>query len=409
MNFQNPCLADVLSTCVYKYLTIKDVLEARQTCKLWCNASCYNDVWLKSLQNTIPDLSKEEVQRAAKDAIMVYQARQRVSQFRPFSSFFWKPELAKTVSLAHGELMRDHLFTCTDQGLITQAELKTGKCIRSIQAGRPGMAVREYKIHENKLFVCTASPVCMMWDLITGITRFFEGHLRNITSLTVNDKGLFTVSEDCTAKKWDIASGACVRTYEGHTHAILACKVIGQDLYTSSSDKSIRRWNIESGEFIRSFPTAWMSKMKVFEGHLFTAAGDRCVKKWNIESGACVTTFQGHAWMIRKIEVTKRHLFTGSIDLTAKMWDVNSGALLRTFKGHGGCITFMKATGDRLFTGSADGTVRLWDVNTGAQVHREVMKGAVSSLIYGEGRLVIAGSKEVRIYDFNPPGFDEKE
>ena len=68
---------------------------------------------------------------------------------------------------------------------------------------------------------------------------------------------LFTVSDDTTARMWDINTGKVLKAYVGHTQPITSVLVEtvhgSQFVFTGSLDKTVMMWNAQSGKWLGTF------------------------------------------------------------------------------------------------------------------------------------------------------------
>ena len=152
---------------------------------------------------------------------------------------------------------------------------------------------------------------------------------------------LATASWDKTARLWDMATGECVRTFTGHKSYInaVAFSPDGTLLATGGGEPSIgggerltnddtaRLWNVATGKRVRTLTghTCEISGMAFSpDGTLLATTGswDRTVRLWNVATGKCVQTHIGHTSEISGVAFSPDGalLATGSRDNTARLW-----------------------------------------------------------------------------------------
>ncbi len=185
-----------------------------------------------------------------------------------------------------------------------------------------------------------------MWDVRTlqQVGPPLRGHVGDITAAALFEEGgvalTVTVSEDRTARIWDLAAE---QPAEGHARPVLAtayCSYRNRDLaVTGSEDGTARVWDMATGE----------ECAPPLEGHrgqvLAVAVGEVC--------GSLVVA-------------------TGGSDTTVRLWaPLREGAPRNPLHGHTNavsCAAFGEFRGRPvLLTGSDDGTVRLWDATDGTE------------------------------------------
>lgn len=186
-----------------------------------------------------------------------------------------------------------------------------------------------------------------MWDVGTlqQLGPPLRGHVDGITAAALLDEGdlalAVTVSEDRTARIWDLAAE---QPAESHARPVVATAYHSyreRDLtVTGSEDGTARIWDMSTGEELGS-PMA------------------------------------GHRGQVLAVAVGEVHgslvVATGGSDTTVRLWEpLRSNAVRNLLVGHTNavrCAVFGKLDGQSvLLTGSDDGTVRLWDPYDGAEL-----------------------------------------
>jgi hypothetical protein len=217
-----------------------------------------------------------------------------------------------------------------------------------------------------------------------------DGHASSVRCLCVYNALLFTGSNDCTARCWDVATQQCLQEYRGHKQpisCIQACKK--SYLFTGSFDHTVILWDIDTASQIRSFVghsgTIWA--MNVWGGGklLFTGSGDGSARAWEVGTGEAIIFFEEHKDEVLCLNVWEGMLYTGSADNTAIAWEVTTGHSLVVMRGHTGSVWALASSVDPavagmcadgkpvghgcetgcLLTGSHDKSVRVWDADTG--------------------------------------------
>lgn len=186
-----------------------------------------------------------------------------------------------------------------------------------------------------------------IWDTKTGKeVLYFHAHDGDITATTLSPDGkhLLDVSQDGTAKVWDVEKSLLdgsppkeLFTLSGHGLAI------NFGLYSPDGTR------IATGTSL-----------------------DGVIKIWDAATGKELNTLTGHTSSIFDIEFSAdgKRLASASRDATAKIWDVETGKELMTFVGHHGWLNNIAIShnGQWLATQSLDGTAKLWDIQTGKEL-----------------------------------------
>lgn len=259
---------------------------------------------------------------------------------------------------------------------------------------------------------------------------------------------VLTASEDQTARLWEAATGAELRTFTGHTQEVKAVALSpdGRRALTGSRDESARLWDVETGEEVRRFAAgrggvnavafspdghsivagSWDFKARVFEtatgalstslaGHvggvlavawsadgnvIATGSFDHTARLWDARTGTGLRTLSGHRDAVTAVAISHdgRLVLTGSMDDTAKLWDARTGLEVKTFTGHANDVTSVALSrdGSTAVTASFDKTAIVWALPTGAELRRLVghTHWLSSVAISNDGRLIATGSHD---------------
>jgi hypothetical protein len=206
---------------------------------------------------------------------------------------------------------------------------------------------------------------------LAGEVRQFIGHTDSIENVafTPDGKRLVTVSQDATARVWDVATGRETAKFTGHTEPVrgLALLPDNRRAVTAGWGGAVRLWDLDTGK-----------ELQRFVGHV----GD----VWSV---AC--------------DAAGKLLITAGKDRTIRVWDVETGTQQKLLSGHASLVTaalFLR-DGRRAVSAGDDGTLRLWDLRTGV-----VVKGIrVPKMVYRlslcqNGRRVLFGcDKELFRWD----------
>ena len=86
------------------------------------------------------------------------------------------------------------------------------------------------------------------WDLQSyECVAEYSGHLRGVVCLLVEPGGAFILSgsADGQIRRWQTSTGACVRVFDGHHNSIVSMVLLSRSTFlSSSSDGTIRRWKL---------------------------------------------------------------------------------------------------------------------------------------------------------------------
>ena len=111
--------------------------------------------------------------------------------------------------------------------------------------------------------------------------------------------GWGAVSQDGTARVWDMEIGDCVLVMEGHDGPVTNAALAGTVLLTSSQDGTIRVWDMEQGQCLRSLTghTAAVNAVAVTRDgrRAVSVSSDETACIWDLKSGRAVHTLLGRS------------------------------------------------------------------------------------------------------------------
>eukprot|EP00058_Branchiostoma_floridae_P026803 XP_002612294.1 hypothetical protein BRAFLDRAFT_122527 [Branchiostoma floridae] len=174
----------------------------------------------------------------------------------------------------------------------------------------------------------------------------------NRCKLCCQDQKIFTVSNDKTAKIWNIDTGAVLKTYNCH------------DMYITSGDVSPDN----TRGHINVISSCCMDRN---ERWLCTASWDKTLQVWDISTGMFrsqgpVTLSKGHEGSVSCCNFTRDGtlLVSGSYDQTVTLWDMETCMHKLSLKGHSDWVTDCSFSEDQkwVISCSKDKTMRLWNI-----------------------------------------------
>ena len=118
-----------------------------------------------------------------------------------------------------------------------------------------------------------------------------------------------------------------IEIYQGHSEAILsvACMECGTMFVSGSMDCTARLWEINSGACLQTFvghSAGVGSVAAVDEVTLLTGSIDTTLKLWDALRGTCLRTYWGHTSIVTGVSVTDDDttFVTSSVDRTINIW-----------------------------------------------------------------------------------------
>ncbi len=150
----------------------------------------------------------------------------------------------------------------------------------------------------------------LLWDSASATSSFPDGPLQKNVS---PGKMLFSASDDCSVRLWDLTLRTCVRQFSGHMGQVQSLKLLSLDLCNATEDNSKdRRCDELAGP---------RSPREVRERQELLVSGslDNTIKLWDMESGKVECTLFGHIEGVWAVACNKMRLVSGSHDRTIKV------------------------------------------------------------------------------------------
>ncbi|KAJ9137050.1 Sulfur controller-2 protein [Pleurostoma richardsiae] len=321
--------------------------------------------------------------------------------------------------------------------------VETGEEIRTLKGHTRG--VRALQFDDNKLISGSLDATIRIWNWHTGeclstllnsagiLSVHFDGELLasgsidhsvkvfnfdtkqtfclrghtdwvNQVRICPESRTVFSASDDCTVKVWDLDTKQCIRTYIGHVGHVQQCLLMpatyepddepteandNTDSVSVSSGRSAT--GSANGNTTTNNPGAAQQENGVaiapednpvaFYGssyagdnsdrplpprYMLTGGLDSTIRLWDVLTGKCLKTYFGHVEGIWGLCGDSMRVVSGANDGMLKIWDPRSGRCERTFTGHTGPVTSVALTDSLMASGSEDGEVRLYSFQDGS-------------------------------------------
>jgi F-box/WD-40 domain protein MET30 len=332
------------------------------------------------------------------------------------------------------------LFTGSADGTVRMWNWRKGECMRVFEGHSDGVLALNYNgyllasgSNDNTIIVrnfrsstqftlrghedCVSSV--LIWDGKTSpgdldptmTTTTFTQALKPRTRASPDpqpdlDVGtmLFSASDDCTIKLWDLATHECIRTFSGHRGQVQSLRVLMIDQPKEDDEERDREvtppasgWapaslspppalsavdnapaDFDAAAHARAreeiVPRVYVheedhdrkrrertSEREERRPVLASGSLDGTIKMWDVETGRERNTLFGHIEGVWAIDMDALRLASASHDRTVKVWDHQSGHCVQTLTGHRGAVTSLQLSDDMIVSGSEDGEVMVWN------------------------------------------------
>ncbi|GAB7341323.1 hypothetical protein MBLNU457_7592t2 [Dothideomycetes sp. NU457] len=291
---------------------------------------------------------------------------------------------------------------------------RTGECLRTFAAHTGGVV----SLNFNSRFLASGSMdhTIRVYDLrsCTKGTFLLRGHTDWVNAVKIDaaSRTLFSASDDCTVRLWDLDTKQCIKVYEGHVGQVQQVlplpaefeideiDLMAGDKEDEGSSTASRSPLLTHARLHHHHSPIPESSVPFWPGdpdrpapprYMLTGALDSTIRLWDVhapatppvENGiptgppstsACLRTFFGHVEGIWSLAADHLRLVSGSEDRMVKIWDPRTGKCERTWTGHAGPVTCVGLSDSRLVSGSEDCEVRMLVFNTEAEGKVEELK-----------------------------------
>jgi len=260
-----------------------------------------------------------------------------------------------------------------------------------------------------------------LWDTATGACiRTFVGHADSVRSAAFSPNGanVVTASDDETVKLWHTATGAHMLTFVGHADDVncVTFSPDGTEILSGGDDGTARLWNAFTGSHIRTFSGHTYYVLAIAfspdGSKIVTGSGDQTLRLWDRYTGAPIRTLGQSLGWVESVAFSPDGTRVLAADgrNNAWLWDISTGELIQSLVGHSATVMSVAFSpdGTKVLTGAgwADKTARLWDAATGAHIRtfRGHMSSVTSVAFSPDGTKVLTGSADrtARLWDVGP-------
>ncbi|PYH95285.1 E3 ubiquitin ligase complex SCF subunit sconB [Aspergillus ellipticus CBS 707.79] len=258
---------------------------------------------------------------------------------------------------------------------------RTGECISTYTGHRGGVIGLHFDA--NILASASVDKTVKIWNFEDKSTCLLRGHTDWVNAVRVDtsSRTVFSASDDCTVRLWDLDTKTCIRTFNGHVGQVQQVIPLPREFEFEEHDVECENDNLStvSGDtepaslqatlglesnaqisqfspFGPSFETGRPAPPR----YIVTSALDSTIRLWETSTGRCLRTFFGHLEGVWALAADTLRIVSGAEDRMIKIWDPRTGKCERTFTGHSGPVTCIGLGDSRFATGSEDCEVRMY-------------------------------------------------
>ena len=299
----------------------------------------------------------------------------------------WDIETGECIRTLHGHTSGIRTLQFDDTKLISGSmdktlrvwNWRTGECIATYQGHTGGIVGLHFE--GNILASGSVDRTVKIWNFEDKSTFCLRGHKDWVNAVRVDSasRTVFSASDDCTVRLWDLDTKRTIRIFEGHVGQVQQVTLLPaefepdddideemDDGTSSTASTSDLHAPLPSSP-IPTSDAAWPSTRPKPPRYMITAALDSRVCLWDVATGKCIKTFFGHVEGVWALAGDTLRVVSGAEDRMVKVWDARTGKYERTFTGHAGPVTCIGLSDSRMCSGSEDCEVRMYSFkNEGA-------------------------------------------
>ncbi len=217
----------------------------------------------------------------------------------------------------------------------------------------------------------------IIWNFENNSRHTLRGHTDWVNAVRMDSasRTLFSASDDCTIKLWDLDTNTVLKTFEGHVGQVQQVIPLPPefDLDDSLHDEDTSS-TTSNHRFETPLPQPTTTPITDPYGpgfmtcdrptpprYILTSALDSTIRLWDTYRNICVRTFFGHVEGVWALAADTLRVVSGAEDGMVKVWDPRTGRCERTFGGHAAPVTCVGLSDSRMCTGGEDCEVRLYN------------------------------------------------
>ena len=267
---------------------------------------------------------------------------------------------------------------------------RTGECISTYTGHSDGVI----SLHFDSTILASGSidTTIKIWNFEDKSTFLLRGHTDWVNAVKVDSasRTVFSASDDCTVRLWDLDTKSCIKVFEGHVGQVQQVLPLPRefefeeaeaedtedDASASTSTGGDHAAVVRNGTSpVRTFGEGFAGDRPQPPRYMLTGALDSTIRLWDVSTGRCLRTFFGHVEGIWALAADTLRVVSGAEDRMVKVWDTRSGKCERTFTGHAGPVTCIGLSDSKMCTGSEDCEVRLYSFKCQGAPHVRSIEG----------------------------------
>lgn len=251
----------------------------------------------------------------------------------------------------------------------------TGECVRSYSQPQGIIG-----LHFDSAILASGSKdgTIKVWEFQDKSTFVLRGHTDWVNAVKVDSasRTVFSASDDCTVRLWDLDTRACIKTFEGHVGQVQQVVALPPEFEfeqndhdehdgasstsSTSSQDPITEPATDTPPSESFGPSFSDPTRRLPPRYILTGALDSTIRLWDTTTAKCLRTYFGHVEGIWALAADTLRFVSGAEDGMTKVWDPRTGKCERTFTGHAGPVTCVGLSDSRICTAGEDCEVRMY-------------------------------------------------
>ncbi len=305
----------------------------------------------------------------------------------------WDVDTGKELRTLKGHTMGIRCLQFDDNKLISGSldqtlkvwNWRTGECISTYNGHTGGVIALHF--NSNILASGSVDNTAKVWNFQDRSVFTLRGHTDWVNSVKVDSasRTIFTASDDCTVKLWDLDTKKCIHTFEGHVGQVQQVLPLpeefevdaeevdpadDEDLVSDAGSPASHATILDENGGFPTPTSHYLDISTLFTSqpdrpqppkYMLTSALDSTIRLWDVHSGRCIRKFFGHVEGVWAVAADTLRIVSGAEDRMVKVWDPRTGKCERTFTGHAGPVTCIGLSDSRMCSGGDDGEVRVYN------------------------------------------------
>ena len=237
-----------------------------------------------------------------------------------------------------------------------------GNCLETTKCGRFFV----FGSVEGRVGVVDISSKEVLQDISLGGGSIYSIAMYNY------DLNFLAAGKDGIIRNFDFRNFEVVRTYPGHEKEVNSILVSVDEslLFSASDDCTVRAWNINDeteNKVLYYHEKAVFCLEKSVDGTFLVSGGaDKKIKIFNLQTEVVDKTLNEFTSSVWAVRISKNNKFVAGGDSNGniKLWDTEDFRLQKTLIGHEKRVTYIEFTSSEnlLISSSNDTTLRIWDL-----------------------------------------------